>query len=99
LFLDDVLAAVTDSGWELIDAKKAYEDGVYDLKVDVLPCGESLVWQSAKINPGTASALRYPAEDGDYEKQKLEDFLHTYNTNANKSSKPGIVTPKKNTKN
>lgn len=80
LYLDDLLVAIKDSGWELIDAKKAYTDKVFCLQYEILPCGESLVWQSAKANPIMASMLRYPAEDGDYEKEKLDDFVRNYNT-------------------
>lgn len=91
LFLDDVLTAIKDSGWELIDAQKAYKDDVFNLQFEVLPCGESLVWQSAKTNPSTAATLRYPAEDGDYEKQNLENFIRSYSIAVDKSKRPDLV--------
>ena len=89
LFLDDLLVAIKESGWELIDAKKAYADKVFCLQNEILPCGESLAWQSAKKNPILASTLRYPAEDGDYEKEKLDDFVRNYN--KKKSNHSGLV--------
>jgi glyoxylase-like metal-dependent hydrolase (beta-lactamase superfamily II)/peptidoglycan/xylan/chitin deacetylase (PgdA/CDA1 family) len=91
LFLDDLLIAIKDSGWELIDAEKTYNDEVFSLQYQILPCGESLVWQSAKNNESTASTLRYPAEDGEYENEKLHDFVSNFNTTIKKSNPSSLV--------
>ncbi|NUM79612.1 SUMF1/EgtB/PvdO family nonheme iron enzyme [bacterium] len=73
LFLDALIQRLKQNGWTLIDADSAYTDSVYSLNPDVTPAGESLVWAIAKISGATG--LRYPAEDGLYEKEKLDSFL------------------------
>ena len=78
LFLDDLLSALRTNGWDLIDAKKAYEDQIFLLQPDIVPCGESFVWQSAKKLEAFSNKLRYPAEDGEYEKEPLEQYLNEY---------------------
>lgn len=75
LFLDDLLNALQANGWQLIDAREAFEDPVFAEKPRIEPCGESIIWQCAKLNPQFAAGLRYPAEDGDYEKEGLEKAL------------------------
>jgi hypothetical protein len=37
-----------------------------------LPAGESLIWSLAKESGKFDSVLRYPGEDGDYEKDKMD---------------------------
>jgi hypothetical protein len=71
-FLQDVIAMFRSKGWRIVDAKTAFEDPVFRMQPDVLPAGESLLWSLAKERglPG----LRYPAEDGDYEKPLLDAF-------------------------
>lgn len=70
LFLDDVIRALRAAGWDIIPPAEAYADPVYANPPDVLPAGESLVWSLAK-QAGVAG-LRYPAEDGEYEKARLD---------------------------
>jgi peptidoglycan-N-acetylglucosamine deacetylase len=84
LFLDDLLSALKTNGWELIDAKKAYEDEVFLKQPDIVPCGESIVWQCASQIESISKVLRYPAEDGEYEKEPLRLFLNEYKTRTNK---------------
>lgn len=79
LFLDDLLIALEENGWELIDAKKAFKDKIFKLQPMIEPCGESIVWQCAKLNPKLAETLRYPAEDGAYEKELLQKMVEEYN--------------------
>ncbi len=71
-FLPDILAMFRRKGWAVVDAKAAFEHPVFAQAPDVLPAGESLLWSLAKARglPG----LRYPAEDGDYEKPLLDAF-------------------------
>lgn len=73
LFLDALIERLKQNGWTLIDADSAYTDSIYSLNPDIIPSGESLVWAIAKSRGATD--LRYPAEDGVYEKEKLESFL------------------------
>jgi peptidoglycan/xylan/chitin deacetylase (PgdA/CDA1 family) len=71
-FLPDVIAMFRRKGWTVVDAREAFEDPLFLQEPDVLPAGESLLWSLAKARglPG----LRYPAEDGEYEKPLLDAF-------------------------
>jgi len=84
LFLDDLLAALKSNGWKLIDAKKAYKDKVFSKTPLIAPCGESIVWQCAKEIDELAPKLRYPAEDGEYEKEGLEQYVQEYQVRTRK---------------
>ncbi len=39
---------------------------------NVLPAGESIVWASAKEAGKFENLLRYPGEDGEYEKDEMD---------------------------
>jgi len=71
LFLDDLLTMFETKGWQLLSAKTAYEDAVFQSHPDVLPAGESLLWSLAKAADPSAR-LRYPGEGAEYEKAKLD---------------------------
>src|SRR5215216_3927772 len=68
LFLDDLLRMFRSKGWGLIDAEEAYTDPVFSAAPEVVPAGQSIVWALAKETGKFDKILRYPAEDGDYEK-------------------------------
>jgi hypothetical protein len=72
LFLDDLIKHFVDNGWEVIDADKAYKDKIYNEVPSNIPAGESLIWALAKMSGKFESVLRYPAEDGDYEKSFMD---------------------------
>jgi peptidoglycan-N-acetylglucosamine deacetylase len=80
LFLDDLLLALKNNGWELIDAKKAFTDDVFLKQPLIAPCGESIVWQCAELDKKLSKNLRYPAEDGEYEIEPLKLFIKEYGT-------------------
>lgn len=84
LFLDDLLRALKSNGWTLIDAKNAYGEELFLEQPDIVPCGESIVWQYAKQTDAISTTLRYPAEDSEYEKEPLKRYLHQYNTRKKK---------------
>jgi peptidoglycan-N-acetylglucosamine deacetylase len=73
LFLKDVVQMFRDKDWTIIDSETAFQDPVYEMRPDILPAGESILWALAKQKgiPG----LRYPGEDDVYEKPIL-DRLH-----------------------
>lgn len=73
LFLADVIRMFQSQGWTLVDPETAFKDPVYAIRPKTLPAGESVLWAMAKAKglPG----LRYPAEDGRYEKPVL-DAMH-----------------------
>lgn len=71
LFLRDLLDMFKSKGWKLIDASEALADPVFSLTPDVVPAGESIIWQLAKQTGKFEGQLRYPAEDGSYEEPRM----------------------------
>lgn len=69
-YFGDLVTMFRERGWNVVDSKTAYEDPIYSLAPDVLPAGESLIWQIAKDRGDIT--LRYPGEDAPYEKPKLD---------------------------
>jgi hypothetical protein len=74
LFLADVLDAFEKAGWQWITADEAYRDEVFHREPKIVPAGESLVWALAKESGKFEKQLRYPGEDGDYEKPKMDSL-------------------------
>jgi hypothetical protein len=72
LFLRDLLVMFKGKGWEIIDADVAFEDTVFSAQPDILPAGESIIWAIAKESGKYDDDLRYPGEDGGYEKDKMD---------------------------
>ncbi len=74
LFLDDLIKHFVANGWEITDADKAYTDKIYDEVPNRIPAGESLIWALAKQSGKFEGILRYPAEDGEYEKSRMDEL-------------------------
>jgi len=72
LYLEDLLKMFTENGWKLIDAEAAFNDKVFNMKPDILPAGESIIWSLAKAAGNFEDELRYPAEDEIYEKPLMD---------------------------
>ncbi len=72
MFLGDLLNALKENGWSLIDASNAFEDPIFELEPDIIPAGESITWAVVKESGKFDDMLRYPAEDGSYEEPKLD---------------------------
>ena len=72
MFLGDVVEMFRSKGWQLIDADDAFTDPVFRAEPKIVPAGESIVWALAKEKGTIAKSLRYPGEDGDYEKAKMD---------------------------
>lgn len=72
LFLKDLISALKKDKWKIISAKDAFKDPVFQMEPNVLPAGESIVWSMAKKQGKYQEVLRYPAEDGIYEKEKMD---------------------------
>jgi hypothetical protein len=72
LFLGDLLRMFRSKGWGLIDAEEAYTDQVFSAAPKVVPAGQSIIWSLAKETGKFDQVLRYPAEDGDYEKPRMD---------------------------
>ena len=72
LFLDDLIQYFKEQGWQVINADEALKDEFYSRKSNLLPSGESLVWSLAREFTGLKEKPRFPAEDGQYEKDSLD---------------------------
>jgi peptidoglycan-N-acetylglucosamine deacetylase len=72
LFLGDLLTMFERKGWKLIDAAEAFADPVFAAEPKILPAGESILWALAKESGKFDRNLRYPGEDGVYEKPKMD---------------------------
>lgn len=72
LFLSDLIQMFKEKGWKVIDADKAYQDPIFQLRPNTLPAGESLIWALAKETGRYDDKLRYPGEDGSYEKEAMD---------------------------
>jgi len=72
LFLDDLIQMFKAKGWKLINADKALNDPIFKLTPNIVPAGESLIWGLAKETGRYDDKLRYPGEDGSYEKDKMD---------------------------
>jgi peptidoglycan-N-acetylglucosamine deacetylase len=72
LYLEDVISAFSDKGWQWIDAKRAFDDPVFKRQPQTLPAGESLVWALAKEAGRFDDRLRYPGESDTYEKPQMD---------------------------
>ncbi len=72
LLLDSLAEMFVNRGWQLIGTEEAFADPVYAKQPNILPAGESLVWALAKESGRFGGQLRYPGEDDEYEKDKVE---------------------------
>jgi peptidoglycan/xylan/chitin deacetylase (PgdA/CDA1 family) len=72
LVLPEVMSAFEGAGWQWIDASLAYQDPVFQKQPQTLPAGESLVWALASETGRFKDRLRYPGEDSEYERPKID---------------------------
>ncbi len=71
LFLDDVIRSLTAKGWAFHQTLDAYKDPIYQEQPAIVPAGEGIIWGLAKAQEKHAKNLRYPAEDSEYEAERL----------------------------
>ena len=72
LFLNDVIEMLKAKGWQAIDAEEAFTDSVFLAQPKVVPAGESIIWSLAKEKGTIAMSERYPAEDGENERKRMD---------------------------
>ncbi len=73
-FLDDALTMFSAAGWDLIDADDALRDPLFAQAPQSLPAGQSLAWALARQTGRFEGKLRFPGEDGDYEKPRMDEL-------------------------
>jgi hypothetical protein len=61
-----------NKGWEVIDSSEAFRDSIFLKQPNTIPAGESIVWSLAK--EAGQVGLRYPAEDGRYQKDEMNQL-------------------------
>lgn len=69
LFIDDLIQMFQENGWTFVSAEEAYTDPIFEMIPDY--AGESLIYAQAKDSGKYEDVLRYPAEDGSYERKKM----------------------------
>jgi hypothetical protein len=72
LFLGDLIKMFREKGWTITNAEDAYKDEIFRSEPRYIPAGESLIWALAKDTGKYDTILRYPGEDGDYEKDRMD---------------------------
>ena len=74
LFLGDLIEAFKNEGWQVINAQDALTDSIYQMSPDIVPAGESIIWGLAKEGGEYDNLLRYPAEDSEYEEERMNEL-------------------------
>lgn len=72
LFLGDLMERFRKEGWVIDNYSDAIKDPVYLELPSAMPSEQSLIWLMAKQTGKYEEVLRYPGEDGDYEKEKMD---------------------------
>lgn len=77
LFLDDLIKAYQDRGWNIISPEEAFRDEIYSRRPMILPAGESIIWAIAKETGKYDDVLRYPGEDSVYEEEEFRKRIES----------------------
>lgn len=72
LFLGDLIERFKKEGWEIDNYQDAIKDPIYQVLPSAMPAEQSLIWLLAKQWGKYDHLLRYPGEDGKYEKEKMD---------------------------
>jgi peptidoglycan-N-acetylglucosamine deacetylase len=72
LFLSDLIERFKQEGWIIESYSAAIQDPIYNELPTSMPAEQSLIWSLAKQTGRYDNKLRYPGEDGEYEKQKMD---------------------------
>ena len=72
LFLSDLIEKFKLEGWEIDNYDDAIKDPIYKELPTVMPSVQSLIWLMAKQTGQYDNKLRYPGENSDYEKDKMD---------------------------
>lgn len=73
LFLGDLLKMFEENGWALKNPEVPFSSKEFQSDFAVIPSGQSLVWAGAKAK-NLSRDLRFPAEDGKYEKPFMDEL-------------------------
>lgn len=72
LFLGDLIEKFKKEGWLIENYSAARKDSIYTEIPSTMPSDQSLIWMQAKKTGRFEKELRYPGENGEYEKDKMD---------------------------
>lgn len=72
LFLSDLIEKFKQEGWGIENYSDAIKDPIYKELTNAMPAEQSLIWLQAKESGQYEDKLRYPGEDSEYEKDKMD---------------------------
>jgi peptidoglycan/xylan/chitin deacetylase (PgdA/CDA1 family) len=72
LFLSDLIEKFKREGWVIENYSSVRKDPLYNEIPSTMPSDQSLIWMLAKKTGRFENELRYPGEDGEYEKDKMD---------------------------
>jgi len=72
LFIDDLIEMFKAKGWRITSAKEAYTDPIY--KKTPVYAGESLIYALVRDSKKFDHLLRFPPEDSQYERKKMDSL-------------------------
>jgi len=72
LFLSDLIEKFKKEGWIIENYSSVREDKIYNEVPSTMPSDQSLIWMQTKKTGQFENVLRYPGEDGEYEKDKMD---------------------------
>jgi peptidoglycan/xylan/chitin deacetylase (PgdA/CDA1 family) len=72
LFLNDLIAKFKNEGWVIENYSTVIKDPIYNSLPASMPCEQSLIWSMARQKGKYEKILRYPGEDGAYEKDSMD---------------------------
>jgi peptidoglycan-N-acetylglucosamine deacetylase len=73
LFLSDLIEKFKKEGWAIDNYSSVRKDPIYNEIPSAMPSDQSLIWMQAKKTGRFENKLRYPGEDGEYEKDKMDE--------------------------
>jgi peptidoglycan-N-acetylglucosamine deacetylase len=72
LFLSDLIEKFKKEGWNIVNYSVAIKDPIYDEIPSAMPSDQSLIWSQALKSGLYKNILRYPGEDGVFEKDEMD---------------------------
>jgi len=72
LFLSDLIEKFKSEGWIIDDYEIAIKDLIYNELPIAMPSEQSLIWLQALETGKYDKILRYPGEDGEYERENMD---------------------------
>ena len=70
--MNDLIERFKREGWNIENYNEALKDPIYNELPSSMPAEQSLIWLLAKQSGQCDNKLRYPGEDGKYEKDKMD---------------------------